>query len=81
MKPRYEKVSEGFYCVYVGDLLICQLYKNPNFKTLPWIIEKANGMTVSFDHSYDCFTWLEARRIISNYCKKLTKETTILWRM
>jgi len=72
MKPKYERVDEGFYRVYLGTQHIATLEKNPWFFVFRWQIYKANGEKVVQDN-YDCFTWLEARRVISQYCKLLER--------
>lgn len=73
MKLRYERVDEGFYRVYLGTQQIATLVKNPWFSRYPWQIYKANGEKVVVQNCYDCFSWVEARRVISQYCKLLEK--------
>lgn len=72
MKPRYERIDEGFYLAYLGTQHIATLEKNPWFYEHPWQIYKANGEKVVQDNC-DCFTWLEAKRVISQYYKLLEK--------
>lgn len=63
-KLRFQRVDESYYKVFLDELFIASMTKNPWYHETPWVIDRISGGNYVSKSGHDCFSFRVAKQLV-----------------